>query len=119
MSAQQIDGAVAKPSFFARVGTFAINSFKPATPLYSLAFGALAGLALSGAVYAGRTMSVLFFDPDYYKLQSRKRYFEKQLLFTREQEEVANAHYLASLSAEYNPAATRMPGASLDPKFRF
>merc|ERR1739844_542197 len=100
------------------VGT-ARNNFRPGTGLYSLAFGAAAGVAISGLVYVGRTFKILCFDHEYYKLLSRKRYFEKQLLFTREQEETQNAHYLASLSAEYDPAATRMPFKPLDPKYRF
>merc|ERR1712113_1328827 len=119
--AKQIEGA--KPSFVTRVGGGIINGvlsrFKVGTPLYSLAFGAAGGLAISGLVYFGRTLNILMFDHEYYKLQSRKRYYEKQLLFSREQEETANAHYLAALSAEYDPAATRMPFKPLDPAYRF
>eukprot|EP00440_Ansanella_granifera_P066117 gb/GFBE01071710.1/.p1 GENE.gb/GFBE01071710.1/~~gb/GFBE01071710.1/.p1 ORF type:complete len:119 (+),score=26.77 gb/GFBE01071710.1/:1-357(+) len=118
MAEKQIE-ASAKPSFFARASTFALSKVKVGTPLYSLAYGAAAGVILSGLVYAGRTLSVMCFDHEYYKLQSRKRYYEKQLLFTREQEEASNAHYLASLSSEYDAAATRMPFKPLDPKYRF
>lgn len=64
-------------------------------------------------------MNICLFDHEYYKLQSRKRYYEKQLLFSREQDEIASAHYLAALSAEYDPAACRMPFQALDPKYRF
>merc|ERR1719389_1253276 len=113
MSAAQIEGAT--PGRMQRLMNFAVRSFKPATPLYSLAFGAVGGIALSGLVYGYRTIGVLFFDHEYLKLQSRKRYYEKQLLFMREQEETANAHYLAAASAEYDPVATRMPFQSLDP----
>merc|ERR1712217_90647 len=115
--AKQIEGA--KPSFLARIGTTIVSKFKVGTPLYSLGFGAAGSLVLSGLVYTGRTLSILLFDHEYYKLQSRKRYYEKQLLFSREQEETSNAHYLAALSAEYDPAATRMPFKPLDPKYRF
>merc|ERR1712176_1026526 len=102
-----------------RMGTGIASKFKVGTPLYSLGFGAAGGLLLSGLVYGGRTLSILLFDHEYYKLQSRKRYYEKQLLFSREQEETANAHYLSALAAEYDPAATRMPFKALDPKYRF
>merc|ERR1712226_457485 len=89
------------------------------TPIYSLGYGAAAGVLLSGLVFVGRTMNVLLFDHEYYKLQSRKRYFEKQLLFAREQDETNEAHYLAALAAEYDPAACRAPFKPLDAKFRF
>merc|ERR1712151_153685 len=115
--AKQIEGA--KPSFLSRIGTTVVSKFKVGTPLYSLGFGAAGGLLISGLVYTGRTLNILLFDHEYYKLQSRKRYYEKQLLFSREQEETANAHYLAALSAEYDPAATRMPFKPLDPAYRF
>eukprot|EP00442_Polarella_glacialis_P006998 CAMPEP_0115090736 /NCGR_PEP_ID=MMETSP0227-20121206/25632_1 /TAXON_ID=89957 /ORGANISM="Polarella glacialis, Strain CCMP 1383" /LENGTH=98 /DNA_ID=CAMNT_0002481989 /DNA_START=158 /DNA_END=454 /DNA_ORIENTATION=- len=97
----------------------ALSKFKAGTPLYSLAYGAACGVILSGLVYAGRTLNIVCFDHDYYKIQSRKRYFEKQLLFTREQEEANKAHYLAALASEYDPAATRMPFKTLEPKYRF
>mmetsp|Transcript_8388 Transcript_8388/g.14911 ORF Transcript_8388/g.14911 Transcript_8388/m.14911 type:complete len:118 (-) Transcript_8388:100-453(-) len=116
--AEQIE-ASAKPSFVTRMSTMALSKVKVGTPLYSLAYGAAAGVILSGLVYAGRTLSVFCFDHEYYKIQSRKRYYEKQLLFTREQEEASNAHYLASLSTEYDPVATRMPFKPLEPKYRF
>uniref|UniRef100_A0A7S2J661 Uncharacterized protein n=1 Tax=Alexandrium andersonii TaxID=327968 RepID=A0A7S2J661_9DINO len=119
----QIEGAASKPSFFARVGgkvsAVVANNLRPGAGIYSLGYGIAAGVFLSGLVYAGRTMNILLFDHDYYKIQSRKRYYEKQLLFSREQEETQAAHYLASLSAEYNPAATRMPFAPLADRFRF
>mmetsp|Transcript_119023 Transcript_119023/g.186728 ORF Transcript_119023/g.186728 Transcript_119023/m.186728 type:complete len:117 (+) Transcript_119023:95-445(+) len=115
--AKPIEGST--PSRFDRLTAFAMSKFKPATPLYSLAFGAVGGLALSGLVYGYRTLGVLFFDHEYYKLQSRKRYFEKQLLFMREKEETEKAHYMAALAAEYDPVATRMPFKPLDPKYRF
>merc|ERR1711865_263285 len=95
-----------------------LSHFRPATPLYSLGFGIAGGLVLSGLVYTYRTLGVLFFDHEYYKLQSRKRYYEKQLLFMREQEETANGHYMASLAAEYDPVATRMPFKPLEAKYR-
>merc|ERR1712107_816501 len=97
----------------------ALNIVKIGTPLYSLAYGTVAGVVLSGFVYLGRTANILLFDHEYYKLQSRKRYFEKQLLFAREQDEAADAHYLAALSAEYDPAACRPPFKSLDARYRF
>merc|ERR1712048_1338371 len=89
------------------------------TVLHSLSYGIAAGVALSGLVYVGRTMSVFLFDHEYIKLQSRHRYYEKQLLFSREQDETAQAHYLAALSAEYDPAACRFPFKPLDAKYRF
>jgi len=118
--AAQIEGA--KPSAFSRVTgviTGTIAKFRPGNPLYSVAFGAVGGILLSGLVFAGRTVHVSLFDHQYYKIQSRKRYFEKQLLFEQEQEETSKGHYLAALSAEYNPVATRMPFKPLDPKYRF
>merc|ERR1719215_1894710 len=97
----QIEGSTAKSSFFSRVGSSiastARTNLRPGAGVYSLLFGAAAGVAISGVVYAGRTLSVMLFDHEYYKLQSRKRYYEKQLLFTREQEETQQAHYLSSL----------------------
>merc|ERR1712187_821186 len=75
MAKPQIEGA--KPSFMARVGssitTTVLSKFKVGTPLYSLGFGAAGGLLISGLVYTGRTLNILFFDHEYYKLQSRKR----------------------------------------------
>mmetsp|Transcript_8621 Transcript_8621/g.25444 ORF Transcript_8621/g.25444 Transcript_8621/m.25444 type:complete len:123 (+) Transcript_8621:64-432(+) len=119
--AKQIEGA--KPSFFSRaatsVTTLVTSNLKPGTGIYSLGFGIAGGVILSGLVYGGRTLSILMFDHEYYKLQSRKRYYEKQLLFTREQEETESAHRLAALAAEYDPAATRMPFKPLDAKYRF
>ena len=123
MSAKQIEGSAAKPSFLSRIGTSVsrtvANNLRPGAGIYSLGYGVVGGLVLSGIVYAGRTMNILFFDNEYYKLQSRKRYYEKQLLFSREQDETASAHYLAALAGEYDPVATRMPFKSLDPKYRF
>mmetsp|Transcript_94980 Transcript_94980/g.268888 ORF Transcript_94980/g.268888 Transcript_94980/m.268888 type:complete len:124 (+) Transcript_94980:75-446(+) len=123
MAATQIEGSAAKPSFLARMGTrvsAAVASHcRPGAGFYSIGYGVVGGLVLSGVVYAGRTIHVLFFDHDYYKLQSRKRYYEKQLLFTREQEEASSAHYMASLAAEYDPVATRMPFKPLEAKYRF
>lgn len=106
--AQQIEAST-KPSFMTRASTFALSKMKVGTPLYSLAYGVAGGIILSGLVYAGRCAYLMCFDHEYYKIQSRKRYYEKQLLFFREQEETNSAHYLASLSAEYDPVATRMP----------
>ena len=77
------------------------------------------GIVLSGLVYAGRTLHITLFDHEYYKIQSRKRYYEKQLLFSQEQEETAQAHRFGALAAEYDPVATRMPFKALDAKFRF
>uniref|UniRef100_A0A7S1FFG0 Transmembrane protein n=1 Tax=Noctiluca scintillans TaxID=2966 RepID=A0A7S1FFG0_NOCSC len=108
-----------KPSFVSRLGTGILSRCRVGTPIYSLAYGVAGGVILSGLVLAGRTLHVAFFDHDYYKLQSRKRYYEKQLLFTREQEEAATAHYIAALASEYDPVATRMPFKPLDPKYRF
>ena len=118
-AAKQVEGSAAKPSFFSRVATGAVNTVKVGTPLYSLGYGAAAGVFLSGVVYVGRTASILFFDHEYYKLQSRHRFYEKQLLFAREQDEANEAHYLAALAAEYDPAACRAPFKSLDAKYRF
>ncbi|CAK0866733.1 unnamed protein product, partial [Prorocentrum cordatum] len=121
MSTPQIEGA--KPSFLSRMGskvtTLVASNLKPGTAIYSVMFGAAAGVLLSGVVYAGRTFSVMCFDHEYYKVQSRKRYYEKQLLFMREQEEVQSAHYYAALAGEYDPVATRMPFKSLENKYRF
>merc|ERR1712151_338261 len=116
---KQIEGSAAKPSFISRMSNVVRTTLRPGTGLYSLGFGIAAGVAISGIVYTGRTLSVMLFDHEYYKLQSRKRYYEKQLIFTREQEETQAAHYLASMAAEYDPAATRMPFQPLDPKYRF
>mmetsp|Transcript_82076 Transcript_82076/g.255074 ORF Transcript_82076/g.255074 Transcript_82076/m.255074 type:complete len:123 (+) Transcript_82076:95-463(+) len=122
MSAKQIEGS-AKPSFLSRVGTkittVVASNLRPGTGIYSLGYGIAGGLVLSGVVYVGRTLNILLFDHDYYKLQSRKRFYEKQLLFAREQEETSNAHYLAALAGEYDPAATRMPFKPLEAKYRF
>ncbi|CAK0866731.1 unnamed protein product, partial [Prorocentrum cordatum] len=123
MSTPQIEGA--KPSFLSRMGskvtTLVASNLKPGTAIYSVMFGAAAGVLLSGVVYAGRTFSVMCFDHEYYKVQSRKRYYEKQLLFMREQEEVQSAHYYAALAGECpsTTVATRMPFKSLENKYRF
>eukprot|EP00927_Polykrikos_kofoidii_P042441 TRINITY_DN3638_c0_g1_i3.p1 TRINITY_DN3638_c0_g1~~TRINITY_DN3638_c0_g1_i3.p1 ORF type:complete len:128 (+),score=20.20 TRINITY_DN3638_c0_g1_i3:103-486(+) len=119
LAAKQIDGRAASPSFLSRFATSATNMVKVGTPIYSLAYGAAAGVLLSGFVYAGRTLSIFMFDHEYYKLQSRKRYYEKQLLFAREQDEASEAHYLAALAAEYDPASCRLPFRELDAKWRF
>eukprot|EP00928_Gymnodinium_smaydae_P057477 TRINITY_DN40716_c0_g1_i1.p2 TRINITY_DN40716_c0_g1~~TRINITY_DN40716_c0_g1_i1.p2 ORF type:complete len:126 (-),score=23.69 TRINITY_DN40716_c0_g1_i1:58-435(-) len=117
LATKEIEGS--SPSFVSRLTGRVTASLSVGTPLYSLAFGAASGVVLSGLVYAGRTLSILLFDHEYLKLQSRKRYFEKQLLFQREQEETASAHYLAALAAEYDPAACRQPFRPLDSKWRF
>mmetsp|Transcript_43578 Transcript_43578/g.86626 ORF Transcript_43578/g.86626 Transcript_43578/m.86626 type:complete len:119 (-) Transcript_43578:207-563(-) len=116
---KQIEGAAAKPSFLARMGSSIAGQLRPGAAIYSVGFGIAAGVAISGVVYLGRTLQVMLFDHEYYKLQSRKRYFEKQLIFSREQEEAQSAHYMAALAAEYDPAATRMPFKPLDAKYRF
>merc|ERR1719158_2730901 len=113
--AKQIEGA--QPSFVSRMMSKVVAQTKVGTVPYSLAYGAAAGIALSGLVYVGRTMNILLFDHTYYKIQSRHRYYEKQLLFTRELEESQQAHRLAALAAEYNPAAIRMPFQKLAPKY--
>eukprot|EP00747_Dinoflagellata_sp_TGD_P182849 gnl/TRDRNA2_/TRDRNA2_37293_c0_seq1.p1 gnl/TRDRNA2_/TRDRNA2_37293_c0~~gnl/TRDRNA2_/TRDRNA2_37293_c0_seq1.p1 ORF type:complete len:117 (+),score=31.72 gnl/TRDRNA2_/TRDRNA2_37293_c0_seq1:29-379(+) len=115
--AAKIEGSSA--SRLQRMQMAIMGQLKPGVPLYSLGFGIVGGIALSGLVYVGRTMSILMFDHEYYKLQSRHRYYEKQLLFSREKDEEAKAHYLASLSAEYDPVATRMPFKPMDPKYKF
>merc|ERR1719231_2009364 len=89
------------------------TQLKPKGTIYSLAYGAVAGVALSGLVYVGRTLHITLFDHEYYKIQSRKRYYEKQLCFQMEQDEAAKAHYLAALSAEYDPVATPCPSSRL------
>mmetsp|Transcript_150 Transcript_150/g.440 ORF Transcript_150/g.440 Transcript_150/m.440 type:complete len:119 (-) Transcript_150:150-506(-) len=116
---KQIEGSAVKPSIVSRITTGVVSKFKVGTPLFSLGYGIGAGIVISGLVYAGRTLNVLLFDHDYYKLQSRMRYYEKQLLFTREQDETASAHYLAAMASEYNPVATRMPFKPLEAKYRF
>jgi hypothetical protein len=116
--AKAIEGG-AKASFATRMGATFANMFKPKAPVYSVLYGAAAGVVLSGLVYVGRTIHVTLFDHEYYKIQSRKRYYEKQLCYQMEQDEAAKAHYLASLAAEYNPVAMRMPFKPLDPKYRF
>mmetsp|Transcript_97114 Transcript_97114/g.302867 ORF Transcript_97114/g.302867 Transcript_97114/m.302867 type:complete len:123 (+) Transcript_97114:98-466(+) len=122
MSAKQIEGS-AKPSFLSRVGAkvtaIVASNLRPGTGIYSLGYGVAGGIVLSGLVYAGRTLNIMLFDHEYYKLQSRKRFYEKQFLFSREQEETAQAHYLAALAGEYDPAATRMPFKPLEAKYRF
>ncbi|CAE8715358.1 unnamed protein product, partial [Polarella glacialis] len=72
--AGQIESS-AKPSFFTKASTFALSKVRIGTPLYSLAYGAAAGVFLSGLVYAGRTLNIMCFDHEYVKIQSRKRYF--------------------------------------------
>jgi len=118
MSGKQIEGA-AKPAFMERMSTSFLRAARPGHPIYSLAYGVAGGIVLSGLVYAGRTLHITLFDHEYYKIQSRKRYYEKQLLFSQEQEETAKTHYLGALAAEYDPVATRMPFKSLDAKYRF
>merc|ERR1719299_163696 len=116
--AKAIEGG-AKPSFVTTMSTRIAKMFQPKAPVYSVLYGAAAGVVLSGLVYVGRTIHITLFDHEYWKIQSRKRYYEKQLCFQMEQDEAAKAHYLASLAAEYNPVAMRMPFKPLDPKYRF
>merc|ERR1719321_858355 len=104
---------------FSTMGTRIAGMLKPGAGPYSLLYGAVGGVVLSGLVYMGRTIHVTLFDHEYYKIQSRKRYYEKQLCFQMEQDEASKAHYLAALAAEYNPVAMRMPFKPLDPKYRF
>eukprot|EP00451_Oxyrrhis_marina_P016908 CAMPEP_0204312220 /NCGR_PEP_ID=MMETSP0469-20131031/2846_1 /ASSEMBLY_ACC=CAM_ASM_000384 /TAXON_ID=2969 /ORGANISM="Oxyrrhis marina" /LENGTH=129 /DNA_ID=CAMNT_0051292327 /DNA_START=32 /DNA_END=421 /DNA_ORIENTATION=+ len=92
--------------------------FQPGTFGYSLAFGAVAGTALGGVEYGSRHMSVMLWDTEREKLQSRLRYLEKQVVFNKEQEAEGKAHYLASLAQEYNPVATAMPFSKLDDAMR-
>merc|ERR1711862_308929 len=121
MAQKQIEGA--KTPLLQRMGASLTSAMvkrcSRGTPLYSLGYGVGVGIVLSGMVYAGRSLNILLFDHEYYKLQSRKRYFEKQLLFSKEQEEANEAHYLAALAAEYDPAACRAPFKALDAKYRF
>jgi hypothetical protein len=58
--------------------------FKPGTFLYSGLFGAAVGTGLAATVYGMRVINVFLFDEEYYRVQSRQRYLEKQYLFFKE-----------------------------------
>eukprot|EP00397_Hematodinium_sp_SG-2012_P057786 GEMP01072546.1.p1 GENE.GEMP01072546.1~~GEMP01072546.1.p1 ORF type:complete len:119 (+),score=34.91 GEMP01072546.1:52-408(+) len=117
--AAQIEGKAAKQSFVQRSVACVGSMLRPGAVPYSLLYGAAVGVGLSALVYAGRTAHIVLFDYDYYKLQSRRRYLEKQDIFFQEQDETLKAHRTAALVQEYDPAALRMPFQALDPKYRF
>jgi len=118
--AAQIEGKQSGVAGYAARFTSCVKSnLRPGAVPYSLLFGAAVGVGLAGVVYAGRTMHVVFFDHDYYKAQSRRRYLDKQSIFFREQDETLKAHRLAALAQEYDPVALRLPFETLDPSYRF
>merc|ERR1719506_2725836 len=61
-----------------RGGRYIGSHLKPGASVYSVLFGAAAGVGLAGGMYIGRTFKVAFFDTDYLRQQSRLRYNEKQ-----------------------------------------
>ena len=107
------------PGRIARLGRFVGSGLKPGAVVYSVLFGAAAGVGAAGAMYIGRTFKVSMFDTDYLRQQSRLRYNEKQTVFMQEQIAENKAHYLSELAKEYDPVALRMPKGKMDMKFAF
>ena len=54
LAAKQIEGEAKGPGFISKVGTRLAGAVKIGTPLYSLGFGAAAGVLLSGFVRLSR-----------------------------------------------------------------
>jgi len=94
--------------------------FLPGTLLYSAGFGAAAGVALAAAALAARVGKVYLWDEEYLRLQSRRRYLEKQTAFFADLQAKLKAHFIANLLvSEYNPVDTRLPFQAISDKFRF
>merc|ERR1719161_2302155 len=107
------------PGRIARLGAFVASHLKPGAAVYSVLFGAAAGVGVAGGMYLGRTFKVALFDTDYLRQQSRLRYNEKQTVFMQEQIAENKAHYLSELAKEYHPVALRMPKGKMDMKNAF
>ncbi|CAD7945528.1 unnamed protein product [Amoebophrya sp. A120] len=101
------------------IGSAFAAQTQPGSAGYSLAFGAACGIGLSGLVAAGRAGYVLFLDHDYYKLQSRQRYLDKQTIFFQGLQEENEAHRLAALAQEFDPVACRAPFSAVEKQYRF
>ena len=98
-----------------------VKSFvSPGTLLYSVGFGAVAGVCLAGAAHALRAAEVYFWDEEYLRLQSRRRYLEKQTTFFADLQEKLKAHYIGNvLVREFDPVDTRLPFQAIQDRFRF
>ena len=112
--------------FFLGLGPSSMNQIKkvgeylkPGTLIYSGLIGAAIGTGLAGFALLSRSTHVFFFDEEHYRVQSRQRYLEKQLLFFKELQESQRAHALASLVQEYDPVDTRLPFQNMEDKYRF
>ena len=90
------------------------------TFLYSAGVGAACGLSLCAAALVMRAAKIYFWDEEYLRLQSRRRYLEKQNAFFSDLQEKMKAHYIANvLVREYDPVDTRLPFQSIQDRFRF
>lgn len=67
------------------------------------------GVCTYAGYYAYRAIKLTFFDTESIALQSRLRYAEKQKIFQQELDRDLAAGHIASLVAEYNPIAIRLP----------
>jgi len=118
--AQIESGSRPSPGRLSRIYASGRSFFLPGTFIYSAGFGAVAGIGLVGAALVLRTAKVFFWDEEYLRLQSRRRYLEKQAAFFADLQEKLKAHYIGNvLVREYDPVDTRLPFQAIQEKFRF
>ncbi|EPR63663.1 putative transmembrane protein [Toxoplasma gondii TgCatPRC2] len=111
-------GAATKPSCGARLQNFARMAIKGPSVPHSILFGVGAGCCAYAGYYLYRAMRLTFFDTESVALQSRLRYAEKQKLFHQELDRELAAGHIASLVAEYDPVATRLPFQPMQDRYR-
>eukprot|EP00918_Siedleckia_nematoides_P008347 GHVU01018103.1.p1 GENE.GHVU01018103.1~~GHVU01018103.1.p1 ORF type:complete len:125 (+),score=12.04 GHVU01018103.1:202-576(+) len=117
----KIAGKAAKGPLLNRVAVGSLNFSKKLLVGPSVWHSALMGAALGGVIWGGmysyRTLKLLLTDTDHAARQSRLRYAEKQKLYSEELDAELSSQYVQSFVGEYNPAATKMPFKSIDPKY--
>ena len=116
----EVESGARQPSRLSRGFGRAKSFVVPGTFLYSITVGAVAGVALTGAAVILRSAKVYFWDEEYLRLQSRKRYLEKQAIFFADLQEKLKAHYIGNvLVREYHAVDTRLPFQAMQDRFRF
>ncbi|PFH38236.1 hypothetical protein BESB_005770 [Besnoitia besnoiti] len=113
-----LSGAAAKPSFGMRLKSWGCRAITGPSVSHSILFGVGAGFCAYAGYYLYRAVRLTLFDTENVALQSRLRYAEKQKLFQQELDRELAAGHIASLVAEYDPVATRLPFQPLQDRYR-
>lgn len=101
-----------------RLRNFGRQAIKGPSVPHSILFGVGAGFCAYAGYYLYRAVRLSLFDTESVALQSRLRYAEKQKLFQQELDRELAAGHIASLVAEYDPVATRLPFQPMQDRYR-